>query len=47
MTPYGDTDLVNIGSDNGLLPDGHQAITWTNVDLSSDKSHVIQLRALS
>ena len=27
---------VNIGSGNGLLPDAwrHQAITWTNVDLS-------------
>ena len=25
----------------------HQAITWTNVDLSSDKSHDIHLRALS
>ena len=23
---------VNIGSDNGLVPDSHQAITWTNVD---------------
>ena len=22
MTPYGDRDLVNIGSGNGLLPDG-------------------------
>ena len=26
---------VNLGSVNGLLPDGNQAITWTNVDLSS------------
>ena len=30
--------LDNIGSGNGLLPDGtkwrHQAITWSNVDLS-------------
>ena len=22
--------LTNIGSDNGLLPDRHQAIVWTN-----------------
>ena len=27
--------LVNIGSGNGLLPDRHQAITRTNVELSS------------
>ena len=26
---------VNIGSDNRLMPDGTQAITWTNVGLSS------------
>ena len=38
---------VNIGSCNGLLPDGNKAITWTNVDLSLDKSHDIHLRALS
>ena len=26
-------NFVNIGSGNGLLPDGHQAIAWINVDL--------------
>ena len=24
---------ATIGSDNGLLPDRHQAIIWTNADL--------------
>ena len=32
---------VNIGSGNGLL---HQAITWTNVDLSSVMSSDIHLK---
>ena len=27
--------LVTIGTDNGLLPVQHQAITWTNADLQS------------
>ena len=36
---------VNIGSGNGLLR--HQAITWTNVDLSSSRSSDIHLRASS
>ena len=31
MTQYGDMDLGHIVSCNGLLPSGHQAITWTNV----------------
>ena len=34
---------VNIGSGNGLLPDG----TWTNVDWSSVKSSDIHIRAIS
>ena len=34
MTTYGDIDL------------GHQAITWTNVDLSSIRSSDIHLRAI-
>ena len=38
---------VNIGSANGLLPDGNQAITWTNVDWSSAKSSDIHIRAIS
>ena len=29
---------VDIGSGNGLLPDGTKAINWTNVDLSSGPS---------
>ena len=37
----------NIGSGYGLLPNRHQAITWTNVDLSSVRSSKIQLRASS
>ena len=34
---------VNIGLDNGLVPDG---ITWTNVDLSWIRSSGIHLRAI-
>ena len=26
MTPYGDKDLVNIGSGNGLVPDGTKSL---------------------
>ena len=37
---------VNIGLGSSLLPDG-QAITWTNVDLSSVRSNDILLRAIS
>ena len=37
---------VNIGSGNGLLPDG-QTITWTNVDLSPIRYTDIHLRAIS
>ena len=35
---------VNFGSGNGLL---HQAITWTNADLSSVKSKDIHLEEIS
>ena len=34
---------VNIGTGNGLL---HQAITWTNVDLSSARSKDIHLEEI-
>ena len=37
---------VNIGLGNGLVP-GHQAINWTNVDLSSAKTFGIHLWAVS
>ena len=30
---------VNIGSGNGLLPDGTKPIAWTNADLSSSYIH--------
>ena len=32
--------LVNIGSGNGLLLDGNQAITWTTFDLSAQSSDI-------
>ena len=38
---------VNIGSGNGLLPDGTKPFTWTNVDWSSVKSSDIHIRAIS
>ena len=39
--------LVNIGSDDGLLPEGtNQALTSTSVDFSSFKSHSIHLRVI-
>ena len=47
VTPYGDVDLGQHWLRQWLVAWRHQAITWTNVDLSSDKSHDIQLRALS
>ena len=39
--------MINFGMDNGLLPKRHQAISWTNVDISSLRYHDIQLRAIS
>ena len=32
---YASMNWISIGSDNGLLPVQHQAITWTNADLLS------------
>ena len=32
---YVSLNWVNIGSDDGLLPVGHKAITWINADLLS------------
>ena len=37
---------VNIGSGNGLLPDGTKPLPEPNVDLSSVKSSGIHLRAI-
>ena len=34
---YAPVNRVIIGSGNGLLPDQHQAITWTNDDLMSTR----------
>ena len=44
--PKSDTDRVNIGSGNGLVPSGNKTITWTNVDLSSVRSSDIHLMAI-
>ena len=38
---------INIGSGNGLSPDGTKAITWTNVDLTSMVSSGIHKKAIS
>ena len=50
-TPYGNIYIwVNIGSDNGLLPDQPHAINWTNVDFSLVRLcdiHLSHLRAIS
>ena len=35
VTPYGIMNFDNIGLCNGMSPNGYQAITWPNVDLSS------------
>ena len=43
VTPYG---IGGLGSGNGVLPEGNQAITWTNLDLSSVRSCGIHLRTL-
>ena len=47
LTPYGIQYLHQLGSCDGLLPDGTKPYTCTNVDLSSGKSHGIHLRGLS
>ena len=36
VTPFNEIYLVNIGIGIGLLPDGHQAITWTIRYLSTN-----------
>ena len=46
-TPYGDIHLGQHWSREWLVAWRHQAITWTNVDLSSVKSCGIHLRAIS
>ena len=33
VVPHGIRQLVNIASGNGLVPNRHQTITWTNTDL--------------
>ena len=47
MTPYGDIDLGQHWFRQWLVAWRHQAITRTNVDLSSVKSCGIHLRAIS
>ena len=47
MAPYGDIDLAQHGLRQWLAAWRHQAITWTNVDLSSEKPSVIHLVAIS
>ena len=46
-TPYGDIDLGHHWPRQWLVAWRHQAITWTNVDLSLVKSCGIHLRAVS
>ena len=45
VTPYGDTDLGQLWLRYWLVAWWHQAITWTNVDLSSLGSSDFHLRA--
>ena len=47
VTPYGDIDLGQHWLRQWLVAWRHQAINWTNVDLSSARSHDIHLRAFS
>ena len=47
VTPYGDIDLRQHWFRQWLVAWRHQAITWTNVDLSSFKAFGIHRRALS
>ena len=46
MTPYGDINLGQHRLRQWLVAWRHQAITWTNVDLSSVRSSGIHLRAI-
>ena len=47
VTPYGNKDLCHHWLRQWLVAWRHQAITWTNVDLSSVRSSDIHLRASS
>ena len=47
MMPYGDRDLGQHWLRSWLGAVRHQAITWTNVDLSSERSSDIHLRTIS
>ena len=47
MTPYGDKELSQHWLREWLVAWRHQAITWTNADLSSVRSCGIHRRALS
>ena len=47
VTPYGDSDPGQHWLRYWLVSWRHQAITWTNVDLSSLRSNDVHLRAIS
>ena len=47
VTPYGEIDLGQHWLRQWLVAWQHQAITWTNVDLSSGSSNDIHLRVIS
>ena len=47
VTPYGGRDLGQHWCSKWLVAWRHQPITWTNVDLSSIRSHYVHLRAIS
>ena len=47
VTPYGGRDLSQHWLRQWLVAWRHQAITWTNVDLSSLRSSDVHLRAIS
>ena len=47
VTPYGSRDLSQHWFRQWLVAWWHQAITWTNVDLSSLRSSDVHLRAIS
>ena len=47
LTPFGDINMGQNWLSKGLVAWRHQAITWTNVDLSSVRSSGIHLSAIS
>ena len=47
VTPFGTRDLGQHWFSQWLVAWRHQAITWTNVDLSSLRSHDVNLMAIS